>query len=114
MWLTIENHIIVEEVYISMTDTLGNKLDTKYAKLDDDELSYDTSDEESTSFSCTWTKNQDLVITWLTMIEGNFIYTHYIPSVPTISTLYVMDLFLPTGWNNKSNRSFYFILAWRL
>ena len=68
MWLTIENHIIVEEVYISMIDILGSELGTKYVKLDDDKLGYDVSDEESTSFSWTWTKNQDLIITWLTMI----------------------------------------------
>ena len=35
-----------------MTDTLGSELGSKYAKLDDDKLSYDASDEESTSVSC--------------------------------------------------------------
>ena len=68
----------MEEVYISMIDTLGSVLGVKHAKWDDDKLSYDANDEKSTSFSCTWNKNQDLVIIWLTMIEGNFIYTHYV------------------------------------
>ena len=36
-----------------MIDTLGSELGTKYAKLDDDKLSYDASDEESTFVSCT-------------------------------------------------------------
>jgi len=49
----MENYIIVEENYISMIDTLGSKLDIKYAKLDDDKFSYDANNEESTSFSCT-------------------------------------------------------------
>ena len=102
------------EVYVNVIDTLGSELGTKYAKLDDDKLRYDASDEEHTSFSCTWTKNQDLVIIWLTMIEENFIYIHYIPGIPNISTSYVMDLFLPIDWYNKSDRSFYFMPAWRL
>ena len=104
----------MEEVYVSMIDTLGSELDTKYAKFGDDKLSYDTSNEEFTSFSCTWTKNQDLVIIWLTMIEGNYICTHYVPGVPNISMSYVIDLFLPIDWHNKRDRSFYVMSAWWL
>jgi len=85
----------VGEVYVIVIHTLGSELGTKYAKLDDDKLRYDAGDEESTSFSCTWTKNQDLVMIWLTMIEGNFVSTHYVPDVPNISTSYAMDLLLP-------------------
>ena len=40
----------MEEVYISMIDTLGSELVTKH---DDDKLRYDANGEESASFSCT-------------------------------------------------------------
>ena len=43
----------MEEVYISIINTLGSELGTKHAKWDDDKLICDVNDEESTSFSCT-------------------------------------------------------------
>ena len=38
------------EVYVSVNDTLGSKLSTKYAKLDGGKLRYDANDAESTPF----------------------------------------------------------------
>ena len=53
MRLPIENYVIMEEVYISMMETVDNEFGIKHTKWDDDKLIYDANDEESTSFSCT-------------------------------------------------------------
>ena len=56
MGLTIENYVIVKEVYISMMKTVDSEFVTKHTKLGDDESIYDANDEKSTSSSCCWAK----------------------------------------------------------
>ena len=52
MRLTIEDHVIVKKVYISMMEPVDSKFLTKYAKWGDDKSIYDANNEKSSSSSC--------------------------------------------------------------